>query len=88
MNRNEIAQLALDTTGRIITIVGDIVPHDGVATGLRLGAALIAGLVDALADDDPDVILAKLKGDPLPDIRVSEKEQDEEIERLLRERFG
>jgi hypothetical protein len=88
MNRNEIASLALETTGHLLTIVGSVVPNDKAAAGLRLGAALISGIVDALADNEPAEILAKLQSNPLPDIRDAEEEQDRKIEELLRERFG
>lgn len=88
MNRNDIAILTLETTGRLMTIIGDVVPNDAASAGIRLGAALIGGIVEALSYEDPEFLLEKLRNNPLPDIRETEKEQDEEIERYIKERFG
>jgi hypothetical protein len=86
MNTNEVVKVSLDAGARILDILSTTIPVPGVGVGLRLGAGLLLGLVDALDDGaDARELLNELTA--LPSLRGDIETQDDQIEAMLRERF-
>jgi len=85
--RDEV-RVALMGAGQGLRTISTMVPGPA-GMGLRLGAALIGGLVTALdKGETAESLLQKLTGEPLPDINEGASAQDEAIDRLIEERFG
>ena len=78
---------ALVFAGAAMRATAGLVPGPAGA-GIRLGAALVAGLVHALDGKDAEELLAELTGKPLKDIIASAEAQDDHIDALMREKFG
>lgn len=89
MNTNEVVKVSLDAGARILDILSTTIPVPGVGVGLRLGAGLLLGLVDALdGGADARALLVELQSKPLPSLRTSIEEQDAQVEDMLNRRFG
>jgi len=88
MDSRVAARAALEMAGIVLTGIAPMIPHERAAAGVRLGAALIGGVGDALDQGrDAKELLEAIRQEPLSDMWDSADSQDAEIEAYIKRRF-